>query len=263
MMMLIFYFIFYIKHANPNIVWIYYIIGSYTLNLIAFFITLDIYTFDINTLEHVNKDFLFYYNDINQENYETQTREIVADSHLNSPQNNNFNKENIKSNFLKKIHKELLSSDRSHLPIEYKAKTSVLISKDAPSYGKNLVYTKPSLLLEHRDLPSMTIEKPNAGISGDLDKILKLKRFLKGVDVSVQLYTEQQVKFTNTVSCIEKGTEPFYPDEAKPLLDSYIKAIPALLQEQQKVANKIIEEIHKIDPSFVRNSYIIDNENKK
>lgn len=91
---------------------------------------------------------------------------------------------------------------------------------------------------------------------------MELNRFLKGVDVSVQLYTEQQVKFTNTVSCIEKGIEPFYPDEAKSLLDSYIKAIPDLLQEQQKIAKKIIEKIHKIDPSFIRNFYII-NENKK
>ena len=172
------------------------------------------------------------------------------------------------SSFLDKLHKKLFySNNKNYNPSQFKVNT-LPSSKNVPSYGKNLTYHKPSHLLERRNLPNMSISTGDRlsitalSVSTDnnfviVPPISALMEFLNSADTSVKLYEGQLIKFQDNVSCINNGTEPFYPKEAKPLLESYIKVIPELIIEQKTLANNLIDEIQKKDPSFNRSKYDI------
>jgi len=181
--------------------------------------------------------------------------------------NNNYKETQILQNesFLRKVHQTLFDANNNKHSYPNNSKATTLPSS-IPTYGKNLVYHKPSDLLGRRNLPNMSISIGNkmdmTAISSqtgiNMPALHVLRDFLNNAETSVKLYETQLIKFQDNVSCINKGTEPFYPNEAKPLLESYIKTIPELITEQKRLANSLIDEIQKKDPSFNKPKYKVD-----
>lgn len=159
-------------------------------------------------------------------------------------------------NPLKDIHKRLLSADKSHFPSHFQKNSLPKIPEDLPVYGKNLVYFKPSSLLQNRNLPEMSIEIPK---SSSIGKFTELHEAIKGADEAVKLYDSQFIKFNKVISNINNGTEEFYSNEAKPLMEIYVDLVTKLSNQQKIMANQAIIQLHKLDSNFSRDLYIVKN----
>jgi hypothetical protein len=157
-------------------------------------------------------------------------------------------------NPLKDIHKRLLLADKSHFPSYFQK--NCLVSEDVPVYGNKLVTFKSSSLLQTRNLPEMSIEIPK---STSIGKLTELHKAINGADEAVKLYDSQFIKFNKVLSGIKNGTEEFYPNEAKPLMDTYIDLVSKLSDQQKVMANEAISQLHKLDSNFSRSLYPVDN----
>ena len=181
---------------------------------------------------------------------------LESNDKLDSVVNVDGNKENkcIGKNPLNDIHKRLLFADKSHIPSHFQKNT--LFSQDVPVYGNKLVTFKPSSLLQNRNIPEMYIEIPK---STSIGKLTELNKAIDGADEAVKLYDSQFVKFNKVLSGILNGTEEFYPNEAKPLMETYVDLVTKLSNQQKDMANEAIKELHKLDSNFSRDLYPVDN----
>lgn len=181
---------------------------------------------------------------------------LESNDKLDSVVNVDGNKENkcIGKNPLNDIHKRLLFADKSHIPSHFQKNT--LFSQDVPVYGNKLVTFKPSSLLQNRNIPEMYIEIPK---STSIGKLTELNKAIDGADEAVKLYDSQFVKFNKVLSGIQNGTEEFYPNEAKPLMETYVDLVTKLSNQQKDMANEAIKELHKLDSNFSRDLYPVDN----
>ena len=166
----------------------------------------------------------------------------------------------IEKNPLKDIHKYLLSADKSYFPSHFQKNTVPNIPQDAPVYGNKLVTFKPSSLLQNRNLPEMTIEIPKGTSMGG--KLPELRKAIEGADEAIKLYDSQYVKFNKVLNGIENGTEEFYPNEAKPLMETYVDLVTKLSNQQKVMANEAIKQLHKLDPDFSRDLYPVEKSSK-
>jgi hypothetical protein len=160
------------------------------------------------------------------------------------------------SSFLKDIHKRILSADKSYFPSHFQKNYLPKISEDVPVYGNKLVTFKPSSLLQDRNLPEMSIEIPK---STSMGKLTELHKAIDGADEAVKLYDSQFIKFNKVLSGIKNGTEEFYPNEAKPLMETYVDLVTKLSHQQKVMANEAINQLHKLDSNFSRDLYPVDN----
>jgi hypothetical protein len=76
---------------------------------------------------------------------------------------------------------------------------------------------------------------------------------------AVKLYDSQFIKFNKVLSDINNGTEKFYPNEAKPLMETYVDLVAKLSDQQKVMANEAISQLHKLDSKFSRSLYPVDN----
>jgi hypothetical protein len=159
-------------------------------------------------------------------------------------------------NPLKDIHKRLLLADKSHIPSHFQKNCLPKISEDVPVYGNKLVTFKSSSLLQARNLPEMSIEIPK---STSIGKLTELRKAIDGADEAVKLYDSQFIKFNKVLSGIKNGTEEFYPNEAKPLMETYVDLVTKLSHQQKVMANEAIDQLHKLDSKFSRGLYSVDN----
>lgn len=198
--------------------------------------------------------------DLLQTSHEVDTKIIESNKNLDSVDNvegNQYDKSKGKNlNPLKDIHKRLLSADKSHFPSHFQKNSLPKISEDLPVYGNNLVYFKPSSLLQTRNLPEMSIEIPK---STSIGKITELHKALNGADEAVKLYDSQFIKFNKVIFNINNGTEEFYSNEAKPLMETYVDLVAKLSNQQKVMANQAINQLHKVDSNFSRDLYIVKN----
>jgi hypothetical protein len=155
---------------------------------------------------------------------------------------------------LNNIHKRLLFADKSHIPSHFQKST--IFTQDVPVYGNKLVTFKPSSLLQNRNIPEMCIEIPK---STSMGKLTELNKAIDGADEAVKLYDSQFVKFNKVLSGIKNGTEEFYPNEAKPLMETYVDLVTKLSNQQKDMANEAIKQLHKLDFNFSRDLYNVDN----
>jgi len=161
-------------------------------------------------------------------------------------------------NFLQELHKRILFADKSHFPSHFQKNVLPKISEDVPAYGNKLVTFKPSSLLQNRNLPEMSIELPKIA-STNMGKLTELHKAIDGADDAVKLYDSQFIKFNKVLSGISNGTEKFYPNEAKPLMETYVDLVVKLSDQQKVMANEAISQLHKLDPKFSRSLYPVDN----
>lgn len=159
-------------------------------------------------------------------------------------------------NPLKDIHKRLLSVDKSHFPSYFQESSIPKISENVPVYGDKLVTFKPSFLLQNRNLPEMFIEIPQ---NTSIGKLTELRIAIDGADEAVKLYDSQFIKFNDVLSGIQDGTEKFYPNEAKPLMETYVDLVTKLSNQQKVMANEAINKLHQLDSRFSRDLYPIES----
>lgn len=198
--------------------------------------------------------------DLLQTPEEVYTKSIESNKTLDSVDEVEGNKSDKSKgkdiNPLKDIHKRLLSADKSHFPSHFQKNSLPEISENLPAYGKNLVYFKPSSLLQNRNLPEMSIEIPK---SSSIGKFTELHEAIKGADEAVKLYDSQFIKFNKVISNINNGTEEFYSNEAKPLMEIYVDLVTKLSNQQKIMANQAIIQLHKLDSNFSRDLYLLKN----
>jgi hypothetical protein len=188
---------------------------------------------------------------------ETEAKVIESNKKIDSVDGNKEDESKVKNlNPLKDIHKRLLSADKSHFPSHFQKNCLPNISEDVPVYGNKLVTFKPSSLLQDRNLPGMSIEIPK---SISIGKLTELHKAIEGADEAVKLYDSQFIKFNKVLSGIQNGTEEFYPNEAKPLMETYVDLVSKLSHEQKVMANEAINQLHKLDSKFSRDLYPVDN----
>lgn len=159
-------------------------------------------------------------------------------------------------NPLKDIYKRLLSVDKSHFPSYFQESSIPKISENVPVYGDKLVTFKPSFLLQNRNLPEMFIEIPQ---NTSIGKLTELRIAIDGADEAVKLYDSQFIKFNDVLSGIQDGTEKFYPNEAKPLMETYVDLVTKLSNQQKVMANEAINKLHQLDSRFSRDLYPIES----
>lgn len=165
-----------------------------------------------------------------------------------------------KINFLEDIYKRLLFTDWSHFPSHFQKNCLPLISEDVPTYSNKLVTFKPSSILQDRNLPGMCIDIPK---NTSMGKLTELHKAIDGANEAVKLYDSQFIKFNKVLSDIKNGTEEFYPNEAKPLMETYVDLVAKLSDQQKVMANEAINQLHKLDSKFSRDLYPIDNSDGK
>jgi hypothetical protein len=195
---------------------------------------------------------------VQQTQEEVEIKAIEGNNKIDFFYGNKEDEYKVKTNssFLNDIHKRILSADKSYFPSHFQKNCLPKISEDVPVYGNKLVTFKPSSLLQDRNLPEMSIEIPK---STSMGKLTELHKAIDGADEAVKLYDSQFIKFNKVLSGIKNGTEEFYPNEAKPLMETYVDLVTKLSHQQKVMANEAINQLHKLDSSFSRDLYPVDN----
>lgn len=166
-----------------------------------------------------------------------------------------------KGTFMNEMHRQLVFMDdlrsRCRMPWNENCPKPI-IPKDVPVYGSKLVTFKPTSILHNRNLPGMSIEIPKNTSIG-MGKITELHKAIEGADDAVKLYDSQFIKFNKVLCDIKNGTEKFYPDEAKPLMKTYVDLVSKLSDQQKDMANEAITQLRKLDSKFSRDLYHTGN----
>jgi hypothetical protein len=102
----------------------------------------------------------------------------------------------------------------------------------------------------------MSIEIPK---NVSIGKLAELHKAIEGADEAVKLYDSQYIKFNDILSGIQNGTEKFYPNEAKPLMETYLDLVVKLSNQQKIMANEAINQLSKLDPEFTRDLYVVNS----
>ena len=189
---------------------------------------------------------------------EVEIKILESNKKIDSTEMDSNKKDECKVNLnpLKDIHKRLLLADKSHFPSHFQKNCLPRISEDVPVYGNKLVTFKSSSILQYRNIPEMFIEIPK---STSIGKFTELHKAIDGADEAVKLYDSQFIKFNKVLSGIQNGTEEFYPNEAKPLMETYVDLVTKLSYQQKVMANEAINQLHKLDSNFSRGLYSVDN----
>ena len=95
------------------------------------------------------------------------------------------------------------------------------------------------------------------------ENLTELHKAIDGADEAVKLYDSQFIKFNKVLSGIKNGTEKFYPNEAKPLMETYVDLVAKLSNQQKVMANEAINQLHKLDFKFSRDLYNVDNSGRR
>ena len=253
-----YYEIMLIKHGT-KMVYIY--IGVILINTVVNFIGLGVVEMDILTtlsntnngsMEIGNPKFILKISQDNLDLVQTEIKAIESNNKIASV-DANYKDKNSKS-FLDEIHKRVLHADRSYFPSHFQKNGIPRISEDVPIYGNKLVTFKSSSLLQDRNLPEMSIEIPKS-TSTNMGKLTELHKAIDGADEAVKLYDSQFIKFNKVLCDIKNGTEKFYPNEAKPLMETYVDLVVKLSDQQKVMANEAITQLHKLDSKFSRDLY--------
>jgi len=233
------------------------------INILLLIVDTDSITNLINTMEIGNEKFILKIQegkentDLVQSQDESVTKSVESKKKIDSVDENQEDKCKGKNlNPLCDIHKRLLSADKSHFPSYFQKNSLPKFPEDVPPYSNKLVYFKSSSLLQDRNLPSMFIDIPK---STSIGKLTELHKAINGADEAVKLYDSQFVKFNNVLSSIKNGTEDFYPNEAKPLMETYVDLVTKLSNQQKIMANEAISQLHKLDSSFSRDLYTVNH----
>lgn len=246
-----------IKHAT-KMVYIY--IGVILINTVVNFIYPGLVEMDIfstlsstndGNMEIGNPKIIFKMIQDNSDLVQPEIKAIESDK-IDSV-DANYKDKNSKS-FLDEIHKRILHADRSYFPSHFQKNGLPVISEDVPIYGNKLVTFKSTSLLQDRNLPEMSIEIPKS-TSTNMGKLTELDKAINGADESVKLYDSQFIKFNKVICDINNGTEKFYPNEAKPLMETYVDLVVKLSDQQKVMANEAITQLHKLDSKFSRHLY--------
>ena len=249
-----------IKHAT-KMVYIY--IGVILINMVVNFICLGVVEMDILTtlsgtnngsMEIGNPKFILKISQDNLDLVQTEIKATESNNKIDSVDVNSKDK-NSKS-FLDEIHKHILHADKSYFPSHFQKNGIPRISEDVPIYSNKLVTFKSSSLLQDRNLPEMSIEIPK---STNMGKLTELHKAINGADEAVKLYDSQFIKFNKVLCDIKNGTEKFYPNEAKPLMETYVDLVVKLSDQQKVMANEAITQLHKLDSKFSRDLYPVDH----
>jgi hypothetical protein len=257
-----YYEIMLIKHGT-KMVYIY--IGVILINTVLNFIGLGVVEMDIFTtlsgtnngsMEIGNPKFILKISQDNLDLVQTEIKAIEGNNKIDSV-DANYKDKNSKS-FLDEIHKRILHTDRSYFPSHFQKNGIPRISEDVPIYGNKLVTFKSSSLLQDRNLPEMSIEIPKS-TSTNMGKLTELDKAINGADEAVKLYDSQFIKFNKVLCDIKNGTEKFYPNEAKPLMETYVDLVVKLSDQQKVMANEAITQLHKLDSKFSRDLYPVDH----
>lgn len=261
------------KYAN-NLIYIY--LGIITINAFVNIIFLGLFEADIlnniidnNIMEMGNKKIILQI-DQGKENvnliqppawrsHAGVSEKVVSDVLENKIASVEGNKDGCKVknlNPLQEIHKRLLFADKSHFPSYFQKNSLPRVSENVPVYGNKLVIFKPSSLLQSRNLPEMYIEIPK---NTSIGKLTELHKAIDGADEAIKLYDSQFIKFNEVLSGIQNGTEKFYPNEAKPLMETYVDLVTKLSHQQKVMANEAINQLRQLDPKFSRDLYPVDN----
>jgi hypothetical protein len=263
----LFYEVMHMKYA-ANMVYIYF--GIIAINTFVNIILLGIFEMEIvhslissNSVTEIGSEKIILHIDQGKENpYLIQTRQEADPNDLKSKNEIDsvyVNKDESKEknfNPLKDLHKRLLFADKSHFPSYFQKDCLPKISENAPVYGNKLVTFKPSSLLQDRNLPEMSIEIPKTRSIG---KLTELHKAIDGADEAVKLYDSQFIKFNEVLSGIQSGTEKFYPDEAKSLMETYVDLVTILSNQQKVMANEAINQLHQLDSRFSRELYLVNS----
>ncbi|KAK4232696.1 hypothetical protein C8A03DRAFT_20061 [Achaetomium macrosporum] len=251
------------KYAN-NLIYIY--LGIITINAFVNIILLGLFEAEVlnniidnNITEMGNKKIILQI-DHGKENVNLiQQEKVVSDVLENKIASVDGNKDGCKVknlNPLQEIHKRLLFADKSHFPSYFQKNSLPMVSENVPVYGNKLVNFKPSSLLQSRNLPEMYIEIPK---NTSIGKLTELHKAIDGADEAIKLYDSQFIKFNEVLSGIQNGTEKFYPNEAKPLMETYVDLVTKLSHQQKVMANEAINQLRQLDPRFSRELYPVDN----
>lgn len=251
------------KYAN-NLIYIY--LGIITINAFVNIILLGLFEAEVlnniidnNITEMGNKKIILQI-DHGKENVNLiQQEKVVSDVLENKIASVDGNKDGCKVknlNPLQEIHKRLLFADKSHFPSYFQKNSLPMVSENVPVYGNKLVTFKPSSLLQSRNLPEMYIEIPK---NTSIGKLTELHKAIDGADEAIKLYDSQFIKFNEVLSGIQNGTEKFYPNEAKPLMETYVDLVTKLSHQQKVMANEAINQLRQLDPRFSRELYPVDN----
>lgn len=262
----LFYEIIAVKYAT-NLVYIY--LGVITINALVNIILLGVFETDTlnslinsNTMEIGNNKIILQIDQGKENTNLVQQEEVVSNvleskNKIASVDGNKDESKEVKNfNPLKDIHKRLLCADKSHFPSYFQKNCLPIVSENVPVYGNKLVTFKPSSLLQSRNLPEMYIELPK---NTSLGKLTELHKAIDGADEAVQLYDSQFIKFNEVLSGIQNGTEKFYSEEAKPLMETYVDLVTKLSHQQKIMANEAINQLHQLDSKFSRDLYPVDD----
>jgi len=252
------------KYAN-NFIYIY--LGIITINAFVNIILLGLFEAEIlnniidnNIMEMGNKKIILQIDHGGKEKVNLiQQEKVVSDVSENKIASVEGNKDVCKVknlNPLQEIHKRLLFADKSHFPSYFQKNSLPMVSENVPVYGNKLVIFKPSSLLQSRNLPEMYIEIPK---NTSIGKLTELHKAIDGADEAIKLYDSQFIKFNEVLSGIQNGTEKFYPNEAKPLMETYVDLVTKLSHQQKVMANEAINQLRQLDPKFSRDLYPVDN----
>jgi hypothetical protein len=263
----LFYEVMLVKYT-ANMVYIYF--GIIAINTFVNIILLGIFEMDTihslissNSVTEIGSEKIILQIDQGKENPDLiQTREVAVSDDLKSKNeigsvygNKDESKEK-NGNPLKDLHKRLLFADKSHFPSYFQKDCLPKISENAPVYGNKLVTFKPSSLLQDRNLPEMSIEIPQ---NRSIGKLTELHKAIDGADEAVKLYDSQFIKFNEILSGIQNGTEKFYPNEAKSLMETYVDLVAKLSNQQKVMANEAINQLHQLDFRFSRELYLVNS----
>jgi hypothetical protein len=254
-----------VKYA-ANMVYIYF--GIIAINTFVNIIFLGIFEMETlhslissNSVTEIGSEKIILQIDQDKENPDLiQTRDVPNDlkskNEIDTVYGNKDESKEKKLNPLKDLHKRLLFADKSHFPSYFQKDCLPKIPENAPVYGNKLVTFKPSSLLQDRNLPEMSIEIPQ---NRSIGKLTELHKAIDGADEAVKLYDSQFIKFNEVLSGIQNGTEKFYPDEAKSLMETYVDLVTKLSNQQKVMANEAINQLHQLDSRFYRELYLVNS----
>jgi len=197
--------------------------------------------------------------DIKTMDIESNKKIDSVDANININDNKDECKGKIrKRTFLDDIHRYILCTDSYHFPSYIQKNDLPKVSEVVPAYGDKLVTFKPSSLLHNRNLPEMSIEIPKNTSMG-MGKLTELHKAIDGADEAVKLYDSQFIKFNKVLCGIKNGTEEFYPNDAKPLMETYVDLVAKLSDQQKIMANEAITQLQKLDSKFSRGLYQVEH----
>jgi len=263
----LFYEVMLVKYAT-NMVYIY--LGIIAINTFVNIIFLGVFEVDTfhnlfsnNSVTEIGNEKILLQIDHGKANPDLiQTQQEAVSNDLKSPNEiasvyEDKDESKVKNlNPLKDLHNRLLFADKSHFPSYFQKDCIPKISENAPIYGNKLVTFKPSSLLQDRNLPEMSIEIPK---NTSIGKLTELHKAIDGADEAVKLYDSQFIKFNEVLSNIKNGTEKFYPNEAKPLMETYVDLVTKLSNQQKVMANEAITQLNQLDSRFSRELYLVNS----